>query len=585
MNAVLRSTPRPTTRRVLASFALCAAVAAAQNVVDVTLTAAPSVVSLGAGSVGNAWTYDGLYPGPALVANAGDTLRVRFINNLSVETLVHWHGIPAPLGMDGVPGISRPAVAPGQEFTYVLPNLPAGTYWYHSHVGTQIEAGLKGPLIVHAAPGDDPPADVEHVVFLDRWSNVLPGATPAYVGHTINGRRSDGQVPFVVTTGQTARFRFINGSNIHNYYVAIDQHPLTVTHADGNRIQPVVVQALPIGTGERWDALVACNNPGRWSVAAAQIPFRTTTVVRGILEYAGSTAPTPAANFNPPFLATGSLLSYAQLASFAPTPPIDPAPERSYVLALSQSPTTFQWLINGEAWPNVTPMQAAFGDDVQMTLQNATTLHHPFHVHCHYFRLLGTAGGTTNAPLKDTILIDPSGQPGATRTVQVLADHPGSWLVHCHHLAHQDTGMMTLLDYVGDFDADGVPDAFDMDSASPYPVVTIPSTSSSFDLGATTPLSIQWAPGETVGLYFGAPFAAPAGPTDLGPAGVLYIDPQFGVFEIGAATVGMNTYATLYGSIPNLPSLHGFKVLLQGVGTSVLAPGIRLSTAQTLTIN
>jgi multicopper oxidase len=585
MKVVLSETPRPRARRVALVFAALAAASSAQNIVDVTLTAAPATISLGNSAVGNAWVYNGLYPGPAIYANAGDTLRVRFINNLAVETSVHWHGIPVPLGMDGVPGISRPAVAPGQEYTYILPNLPSGTYWYHSHVGTQIEAGLKGPIIVQAPAGADPASDVEHVVFLDRWSNVIPGATPIYLGHTLNGRQSLGQVPMTVTAGQTARFRFINGSNIHNYVVAIDQHSMTVTHADGNRVQPVVVQAIQLGTGERYDALVTCNNPGRWSVAAAQNNNRYATVVRGVLEYAGSTAPVPAPNFVPSNLSTGTLLSYSQLASFLPTAPVDAAPERTYPLALSQSPTTFQWLINGEAFPNVTPMLVSYGDDVEFQIQNNSGQYHPLHVHCHYFRLLGTAGGTTHAPLKDTVLIDPMGQPGATRTLQMVADHPGSWLLHCHQMAHQDSAMMALVDYTGDFDADGVLDALDMDAESAYPVLTIPPTAASYAPGAITPIGLQWTPGSFVGVYFGLPFAAPASPIDLGLAGVLHLDPQYGYFEVGADLVGVDGFATINGYVPNDPTLVGVKVTLQGVGLTGLAPGFRLSTAQVLTIN
>jgi FtsP/CotA-like multicopper oxidase with cupredoxin domain len=580
------SRPSPTLR----AFAVCGlltAAVAAQNIVDVVLTAAPAVVSLGTnasgvGAVGNAWTYGGVFPGQAIVANAGDTLRVRFLNNLPAETIVHFHGLPAPVGMDGMPMMSRPPVAPGQEFTYVIPNLPAGTYWYHSHVGTQIENGLKGPIIVNAAPGADPYADVDYVVFLDYWSNPLPGATPSFVGHTVNGKQSAGQTPFAVTTGQTARFRFINGSSVRNYVVAIDQHPMTVTHADGQRVQPVVAQAIPIGTGERYDVLVPCNNPGQWSVAVAQITNRNTTVARGILSYAGSAAPIPATNFLPPFLASGTLLTYAQLASFSPTAPIDPNPERSYPLNLSQSGSTFNWEINGEAFPNVTPQLVSFGDDVEFAIANYSTTHHPMHTHGHFFRLMGTAGGTTNAPLKDTMLINPVGQPGWTASIQLVADNPGSWMVHCHHLGHSETGMIAVMDYDGDYDGDAVPDAFDLDAQSAFPVVTIPMTSTSFDLGAFPAFDLNWSSGSVVALFVGAPATAP---TNLGTAGLLELDVTWPVLEVGSAVVGSNYTGTIVGAIPNLPAISGAKLLLQGVGTSTLAPGYRLSTSQILTIN
>jgi FtsP/CotA-like multicopper oxidase with cupredoxin domain len=568
--------------RIALGFCLAASGAGAQAVVDVTLHASQSVVPLGNGAVGNAWTYSGTYPGPLITANAGDTLRVRFINDLPAETIVHFHGLPAPVGMDGMPMLSRPPVAPGQEYTYVVPNLPSGTYWYHSHVGTQIEAGLKGPIVVHAPPGADPFADVDYVVFLDRWNNPLPGATPSFVGHTINGTQSAAQTPFLVNAGQTARLRLINGSNIHNYVVAIDQHPMTVTHADGQRLQPVVAQAVPLGTGERYDVLVTCNNPGKWSVAASTITNRYTTVVRGILEYAGSAAATPATNFVPPFLSTGTLLTYAQLASFAPTAPIDPAPERSYPLVLSQSTTTGEWLLNGEAFPNVTPMLVSYGDDVEFAVSNQSTVHHPMHTHGHFFRLMGTAGGTTNAPVKDTMIFNPTGQAGASGNVQLVADNPGSWMVHCHHLGHSEFGMIAVMDYDADFDGDAVPDAFDLDAKSAFPVVTIPMTSTSFDLGAYPAIDVNWSSGAFVALYLGVTAAVP---TYVGPAGFVDLDLALPFFEIGTAVVGSNFTGTVVGAIPNLPALSGAKFLLQGAGTSALPPGYRVSTSQVITIN
>jgi FtsP/CotA-like multicopper oxidase with cupredoxin domain len=66
----------------------------------------------------------------------GQTIRVRFVNGMSEETVIHWHGLGVPLGMDGVPDIARPGVALGQELVPVpghdtghllLPPAPRGT--------------------------------------------------------------------------------------------------------------------------------------------------------------------------------------------------------------------------------------------------------------------------------------------------------------------------------------------------------------------------------------------------------------------------------------------------------------------------
>jgi FtsP/CotA-like multicopper oxidase with cupredoxin domain len=66
---------------------------------------------------------------------------------------VHWHGVRVPIEMDGVPGISQPAVKPGETFTYDFVLRDAGLYWYHPHImsAAQVGFGLYGALLV-----DDP---------------------------------------------------------------------------------------------------------------------------------------------------------------------------------------------------------------------------------------------------------------------------------------------------------------------------------------------------------------------------------------------------------------------------------------------
>ena len=53
-----------------------------------------------------ATTINGSLPGPTLRWRAGDTVTLRVINRLKVDTSIQWHGILLPYQMDGVPGIS-----------------------------------------------------------------------------------------------------------------------------------------------------------------------------------------------------------------------------------------------------------------------------------------------------------------------------------------------------------------------------------------------------------------------------------------------------------------------------------------------
>lgn len=478
------------------ALACLAATSLRAQVVELNLTASPGTAQVAPGVNVNAWLYNGSLPGPTLRVTEGQTLRVRFQNNLPEATAIHWHGQPIQLGMDGVPDISRPAIAAGQEFIYDLHNLIPGTYWFHPHGHEmQLDVGMAGVLIVDPAnPVSDPPFDVEQTIVLDDWTNPLGGA---FTGHLLNGRSSAGQTPITVQPGQRLRLRVVNVAATTNYVFAIDGHSMTVTHADGNRVQPVVVQAIPIGIGERWDVIVDCNTPGTWSLAASTIENRNATVVRGVVQYAGQTGPLPTATYVPANLATGPLLNYSQLAGYFPVPPITPSPNRTFVasLGMGMGPSGMIHTINGQSWPNVTPFQVAAGEHVQMSLVNNGMMmmpeYHPMHLHGHFFRLMGTAGGTANPPMKDTVLIRPNGQPGSSALVQITMDNPGRWLLHCHNMEHMATGMMTAIEYLGDADTDGVPNRSDYEPMSPLPVVTISNQSTAFAPNTNNTVHVQ----------------------------------------------------------------------------------------------
>ncbi|MCA8963695.1 MAG: multicopper oxidase family protein [Planctomycetes bacterium] len=581
--------------RHLPLLALLPATAVAQGTVDFYLNAAPGVVDLGPGYTNEpAWTYGnngaGTIPGPVIRATRGQALRVHFRNDLPESTTVHFHGQPSTVGMDGMDGISRPAVAPGQEFRYELRDLHSGTYWFHPHSAThheQLDHGLHGVLIVDPPSAAlDPAFDLEQVVVLDDWDSAITGGT--YTGSLLNGKTSLGQTPIVVQPGQRLRLRLINVAASTNYVVALDGHPFTVTHADGNRVQPVIVQAVPIGIGERYDVIVDCVNPGVWSLAVATLQSRNSTVVRGVVRYAGQTGPDPAPSLVPGNLSSGTLLGYAQLASYWPAAtPITAAPDRQYPIVLGNQmagPGQMAWTINGQIYPNITPLQVAFGDVVQLDITSTTPgmmMLHPMHMHGHFVQLMGTAGSTTHPPIKDTVLIQRAGQPGSSWSVQFRADNPGSWLYHCHDLMHMMGGMMTRVDYVGDHDGDGIADAQDMEATRDVPVLTVSSDAAAFAPGGTGALELQWQPGQWLSVHV-ALQELPL-PILLPPYGEWQLS-SLGLSQLGAAIASPIGKGSLGYTIPNDPALTGFRFVLQALAGSTLPGGLRVSTHQAFTI-
>jgi FtsP/CotA-like multicopper oxidase with cupredoxin domain len=94
--------------------------------------------------------YNRQLPGPLLRLKEGARARIRLENGLPVPTSIHWHGFlqHGTPTMDGVEGVSREAIGPGESFVYEFVAEPAGTHWYHSHFGVQYGNGLFGPFVV-----------------------------------------------------------------------------------------------------------------------------------------------------------------------------------------------------------------------------------------------------------------------------------------------------------------------------------------------------------------------------------------------------------------------------------------------------
>jgi FtsP/CotA-like multicopper oxidase with cupredoxin domain len=141
--------------------------ASGPKALDVAMTPAESQIDLG-GVIVRTWAYDGRVPGKEIRLHKGEILHATLNNKLPADTTVHWHGLAIPNPMDGVPVLTQPATKPGQRFDYEFVVPDSGTYWFHSHVGTQNDRGLYGPLIIED-PNERTNYDDELVLVLDDW--------------------------------------------------------------------------------------------------------------------------------------------------------------------------------------------------------------------------------------------------------------------------------------------------------------------------------------------------------------------------------------------------------------------------------
>lgn len=170
------------------------------------------------GSVARCWGYNGGTPGPTLEAIQGETVRLYVTNTLPEPTTVHWHGLRLPCGMDGVAGLTQPAIPPGATFVYEFELSDAGTFMYHPHANemTQMALGLMGMFIVHPQGGDPAPVDRDYVFLLHNWA-LPPGSErpdPSVMTDfdlwTMNGKVFPSIDPVVAATGERVRIRLGN---------------------------------------------------------------------------------------------------------------------------------------------------------------------------------------------------------------------------------------------------------------------------------------------------------------------------------------------------------------------------------------
>ena len=438
-----------------------------------TLTATTGSISPGGTDRLNpAWLYDGRTPGPELRVAEGDVLRVDLENRLSDPTTIHWHGIPLANPMDGVPNVTQAPVEPEGTFTYTFEAAPAGTYFYHSHVGLQLDRHLIGPLIIEEeSPHVAFDRDIV-VVFNDylrraprpesEWAtqgggsggmgggsgggmgggmgrNQMGGgmgggmnfaSRPDYVGLLANGRLPSNPPEFTVEEGERLRVRFINASGATTFGVGVGGHPLRVTHADGRPVEPVTTDTFSFGPGERYDAVIEANNAGAWAIEARSVDGDEQPAT-ATLRYESATGDPRKPSFD------GSQLGYGDLNAIESIEGLQGSPDRTFDIDLTAGRGPGVWLINGQRFPNADPLQVNAGEHVRMRMTNRSPVVHPMHLHGHFFRV-GDA-------LKDTVMVP--GHMGRV-TIDFLADNPGDWLFHCHNIYHLEGGMARIVEYV-----------------------------------------------------------------------------------------------------------------------------------------
>jgi FtsP/CotA-like multicopper oxidase with cupredoxin domain len=424
-----------------------------RRVVRLTLTAAPTRLSLRPDALTDVYAYNGQVPGPLLEFREGDSVIVHFRNELPQPSTIHWHGLHLPFTADGSP--FHP-VAPGgtHDYTFTIQPGTAGTYWYHPHphhtTGMQVARGLYGAIIVRDPSDPLPNSLTERVLVLsdNRFTesgaiDLPPLSSPAGRIDAENGR--EGEVLFVsgeelptygIRSGEVQRWRIINTSAARVYRLAIPEHTFLHVGSDGGLFEyPVELEEIVLGVGERAEVLVRGSGAPGTTVTLQALPYD---------RYIPQTRPRY-------WSRTRDLLTLRYANTPPVTPPVIPArlrhvpPLDTLAATATQTMVLTQHLINGRAMDmNRVDVTSRLGATEIWEVENLVGMDHPFHLHGFQFQVIDRNGKPEPyRSWKDVVNVP---RHESARFIVRYDNFAGKWMFHCHILDHEDHGMMGVLE-------------------------------------------------------------------------------------------------------------------------------------------
>lgn len=394
----------------------------AEGAVRVALTADVAAHTVG-GVTYEGYAYNGTIPGPLLRARVGDVLTVDFRNDLLTSTTVHWHGVSAPADMDGVTWLLAP-IPELSDFTYTLPLDRPGTFWYHPHVDVdhQVDLGLYGPIVVEDPA--DPPVE-ELVLVFDAWGEEEADAhglsLPEDRRWTVNGLEDP---VYRAPAGAQRRVRLVNAANTAT--LDLVWPGVQVVGGDQGLGGAEWGDRLLVAPGDRLELL--------WTVSETDVTTLPFTPAGGDGAWGAEVR-----------LFSVETEGEASDAVALLPPEIAPSPDPPYTdltYVFEGDTTGDSWRINGEAYPDVTVQTVAQDAPTVIEVRNLSATNHPFHLHGNPFEILSqdgvppprrTVADTVDVPIRGVV------------RVLLTPDNPGDWMLHCHLLAHEEGGMMTVL--------------------------------------------------------------------------------------------------------------------------------------------
>lgn len=458
------------------------------EVVEVDLAIDYKTVNI-SGKTRKAISVNNQIPAPSLRMKEGDVFRARVHNKMDVETSIHWHGLLLPNFQDGVPYITTPPIDPGTTFTYEFPIRQAGTYWYHSHTGLQEQLGVYGAIVIEPQ-NEMTQVDKEYVLVLSDWTDenphdvlrtlksgdhyylfkkkAMPNLWEAFqkkslkdvflmslvmmppmdisdVGYDsflINGSR---KIELDAKPGDRVRLRIINSAASTYFYLEFAGGNMTVVAADGLDVAPTDQKRVLIAIAETYDVIITVPDEGSFEFRASAQDGSGSAAA-----FIGSGDRVEAPNIPKPNLYKMEIESgerplppYKHLRSPNDTTLPTEQPWRDVHLTLTGDMERYLWSFNGKTLRESDRILVRQGENVRFIFENKTMMHHPLHLHGHFFRVVNEQG--QKSPLKHTVDIPPFGK----QVIEFDTNEYGDWFFHCHILYHMMSGMTRVVHYEG----------------------------------------------------------------------------------------------------------------------------------------
>jgi len=116
-------------------------------------------------------------------------------------------------------------------------------------------------------------------------------------------------------------------------------------------------------------------------------------------------------------------------------------PVNKILLNLTGNMQRYIWSMNGVPLSEADKIKIKGNQVTRITLNNLTMMHHPMHLHGHFFRVINKNG--EYSPLKHTVNVPPMEKV----TIEFYGNEYGDWFFHCHILYHLMGGMARVISY------------------------------------------------------------------------------------------------------------------------------------------